>query len=560
MPTPLERQAGIGWNPAKGVPMKRAGARRSAGLVVAVLFLSLTAVGRASIPEDTAQWVALYDGQTSDGGDTATSLAMSPDGSKVFVTGHSSKWGDEFGLSDDYSTVAYSAASGSELWVARYNGPADFDDVATSLVVSPDGSKVFVTGRSYDSSSGSSYDYATVAYSAASGSELWVARSDGPANKVTRHARYIGPTYNYDFAHSLAVSPDGTKVFVTGEAYDSGGSPDYATVAYSASSGSELWVARYDGSANLIDFATSLAVSPDGSMVFVTGESDHSSSSQDFATVAYSASSGSELWVARYDGSANSANGATALAFSPDGSKVFVTGYSADSGGVSAYATAAYSTLSGSELWVALYGGPENSHGGATSLAVSPDGSKIFVTGYSWDATAAFADYATVAYSALNGSEIWRTRYDGPGSFDDFAYSLAVSPDGSKVFVTGESRPDPVVLGNGWPDFATLAYSTLNGSQLWLARYDGAANQSDIATSLAVSPDGARVFVTGDVYEPGSSTSYATVAYLTTACSNGKDEVGSVSGPANGTVEPRTGRLTPYVHGAVCDVVTSNGM
>jgi hypothetical protein len=69
-----------------------------------------------------------------------------------------------------------------------------------------------------------------------------------------------------------------------------------------------------------------------------------------------------------------------------------------------------------------------------------------------------------------------------------------VAPDGSKVFVTGGSR-GPYVAGV-LPGYATLAYDAATGSRLWLARYTtphGAA----LAFALAVSPEGSKVFVTG---------------------------------------------------------------
>lgn len=49
---------------------------------------------------------------------------MSPDGSEVFVTGYSI--GNR--TSYDYATLAYDASTGDQLWLRRYNGSANGDD------------------------------------------------------------------------------------------------------------------------------------------------------------------------------------------------------------------------------------------------------------------------------------------------------------------------------------------------------------------------------------------------------------------------------------------------
>ena len=76
----------------------------------------------------------------------------------MFVTGYS--YGS--GSSEDYATVAYSGA-GVPLWTNRYNGPWNYDDKAVAMAVDGSGN-VFVTGNSY--SANDNRDYATIKYSA----------------------------------------------------------------------------------------------------------------------------------------------------------------------------------------------------------------------------------------------------------------------------------------------------------------------------------------------------------------------------------------------------------
>jgi hypothetical protein len=76
---------------------------------------------------------------------------------------------------------------------------------------------------------------------------------------------------------ALDVSLDGSMVFVASMSRVRHSEDDYATVAYSTSTGEELWASRYNDPADGWDGATALGVS--GSTVFVTGGSDG-----DFAT------------------------------------------------------------------------------------------------------------------------------------------------------------------------------------------------------------------------------------------------------------------------------------
>ena len=372
-------------------------------------------------------WVARYDGPR--GSDFAFALGVSRDGSRVFVTG-----GSDGPSGPDFATVAYDAASGARLWVARYDGGPG--DTARALAVSADGSKVFVTGESIGSGG---WDYATVAYDAATGAQLWVARYNGPGN-------------GEDHGSALGVSQDGSRLFVTGPSRGSGGDLDFATVAYDATSGAEVWVSRYGSPTGRSDSASSLVVSPDGAKVFVTGESQGVGRDYDYATVAYDAGTGAELWEERYDGSGHGDDYAKAVRVSGDGSTLFVTGGSAGSTSLSDYATVAYDSSTGTRLWGRRYNGTGNGGDVARAVGVSPDGAKVFVTGQS-AGSGTSDDYATISYDAATGARLWGKRFSGPADDQDRAMDLAVSPDGSELFVTGYGGKEPDY------DYLTVAYS-----------------------------------------------------------------------------------------------------
>lgn len=431
-------------------------------------------------------WLARYD-DFRHGGDRSSDLGVSPDGSTVFVTGYTGT------IFTDYGTVAYDAITGDRLWVRRYDGPGHGFDQATSLAVSPDGSTLFVTG--FSTSPDGDYDYATVAYETATGIQLWANRYDGPA-------KY------YDYAFSVAASSDGAMVVVTGYTSFIATGDDYATVAYDAKSGTQLWAETFNGLGNSTDQAMAAGLSPDSSLVFVTGYS-YGRTNFDYMTIAYDAVTGSMRWGSRYVGSGVDGDAAASLAVSPDGTTLFVTGHSWGVTSMADYATIAYDALTGVRLWTSRYNGPGNDTDIATAIRVSADGAKVFVTGYSRGLSTSY-DYATVAYMASTGAELWASRYNGPRSENgyDFGTSVGVSPDGTEVFVTGYSRR----RGTG-PDYATLAYDSSTGAQLWLNRYNGPSSAFDLTASLGVSPDGSHVFITGSSQAEATGYDYATIAY-----------------------------------------------
>jgi hypothetical protein len=425
-------------------------------------------------------WAARYS-STGRHFDAASSVAVAPDGRTVFVTGTSA---------DAMVTIAYNAATGARLWLRRYAGPVSGGARASAVTASRDGRTVFVTGTSSGAATGD--DYATIAYDAATGARLWLSHYSGPGDRA-------------DESYALAFSPSLATVYVTGRSQSAAAGWDYATVAYSASTGARMWVARYTGAGARYDAASSLAVGPDGGRLVVTGTSTSAGTGQDFATVGYSAVTGKQLWVSRYTG--GTIEGAVSVAIGLGGRAAFVAGTSD-----TAATTVAYGAVTGKKLWVRRYTGPGGSGASAVSLAASPVGRAVYVAGTAGRVVG--DDYLTMAYDAVSGQRLWLSRYNGSADSVDDAAAMVVAPDGQAVYVTGFSSGGRATDS----DYATVAYRAATGAQLWARRYNGAVNGADIAASIAVSPGGRRVFGTGQstgvrtpAYYPGFD--YATVAY-----------------------------------------------
>jgi hypothetical protein len=334
----------------------------------------------------------------------------------VFVTGQSSH--STVANSFDYATVAYDASTGAQRWVRRFNGPDDSNDVPLSVALSPDGTRVFVTGTSLSFTT--SFDTVTIAYDATTGARIWRKRFNGAPNGV-------------DEGFDVVAGPDGAAVFVTGESYSKSNDFDFMTIAYDASTGASMWKVRFDGVSHGADYPSEMAIGPDGGTVFITGATTYGPD-RDYGTIAYDASDGTTRWAARYAGPYNGDAVGQAIAVSPDGGRVFVTGLES---------TLAYDGAKGTILWDVPLGKLQIGEG----IAVSPDGAAVYAVGTYAPSTGGVY-FATVAVDASTGAKRWARTLTTTGN-QDTAYAVAVRPDGSEVFSAGTHEGD----------FVTFAYA-----------------------------------------------------------------------------------------------------
>jgi len=114
--------------------------------------------------------------------------------------------------------------------------------------------------------------------------------------------------------------------------------------------------------------------------------------------------------------------------------------------------TEALDATDGTRIWRSSFSGPDGQSAYAREIALAPDGAAVYVTGWREGDDVGGADIATICYDAVTGAELWVATYAGPDSGYDFSTQLDVAPDGSMVFVGGS------VDQGGIGEWALLAY------------------------------------------------------------------------------------------------------
>jgi PQQ-like domain len=401
--------------------------------------------------------------------DELYSGTLSPDGSTEYMTGLTVNGENNAGLIVAALTIAVDTATGAERWRTLYDPAGRNDGEGFAVAVSPDGARVFVTGQGASPNGG---DTLTVlALDAATGATEWVAT----------------PTGNYGLG--VEVSRDGALVYVMGSSSDS----STVVVALDAATGAQRWWIE-NGSVNP-QALHPVALSADGTQLAITGTTSNASGTGASAAVLdLTTADGHVLWTSAYDAAPGEADTGRAIAFRPDGGAVYITGDSNINQGTNRYLTVAFDTRNGSQLWAQLYFNGDTD--AATALAVAPDGSTVYVTGASVaPLPSRNEDFATIAYDSTTGAQEWLSRYSPPGN--DLAEAIRLSPDGSRIYVAGQSEE----VSTGAGDSLVVVYDT-SGTALSTARWTDTSSL-DYVLGLDVSGDGSRLAL-ADQIEAGS--------------------------------------------------------
>lgn len=445
-------------------------------------------------------------------------VVASPTSLRVFVVGTHGYWQDD---TTDMLTLAYGAEDGAIGWSATYDGPAHGADVGTAAALSPDGSRLYVVGPGKaprPQQEVTWWDMNIVSYDTRDGALLWAQRYVGPGTGVFGGA---------DWPSSVTVSPDGGSVYVTGVSFAPGHGADGITLAFDTLTGQPLWNARLGGPSWEND--EFVAATPHD-LVLVAGEASGSSDYRgaDIVAVAYQADTGVEQWRTTVDGPWGSGDFVHGLAVSPDGRAAVLAGDTDRGDWTFDFFTVAIDLPSGAVRWTSTYGG--DGEDAPSDAQFSPRGDLVFLTGKSdtlrhlhlddWPICAPVevgdTDMLTLAYDVRDGSQRWVSHLDGPSPYDR-GRALAVSPDGTRVYVTGASEDQTVpLLPNPWAppagqdgfcarttdyqgDFLTAAIDAGDGQTLWTARYNGPRGGWDEPYDMSLTSDGSRLVVAGFV-------------------------------------------------------------
>ncbi len=414
---------------------------------------------------------------SDDGGSTTSlannpyGLALSPDGASLYVANQGSSRLVRYAVNPDGSLGGGLSYTDGSLGGNDLGG-------AWMTTVSPDGKNVYVAAQADDAVTSFSRDPETGALT------LIGSLKQGDRYGLCFPSPCQAP-FSFDSLatpYSILISPDGRFGYVSAVGSDA------INVLYRNSATGELTISGRSGPVQVVqpgvadlNGAYGIALSPDGAFLYATGYS-----SDTLLVYARNPVDGKLSFVQKLDAAAVPAlDGVFRATVSPDGATLYAASF--NSSAVTSFSRNA-ATGQLTPLAAATDGaGGVSGIGNASAVAVSPDGSYLYATGYGSDSLAVFgleADGTQTFAQAIVRDAGGQPPLGG-------ARDVAVAPNGRTIYATGYSDgavvwrqlPNPVPRLQSLDPASRLAASaassvTLNGQDFVegaIVRFDASA-------------------------------------------------------------------------------------
>jgi len=366
-----------------------------------------------------------------------------------------------------------------ERWIYAYDGPANNADEAHSIVYGGD-NNLYTAGFSFGLTGDNDF---TILSIDTSGNERWVYSYDGPGH-VT------------DGANSITYGNDG-NVYAAG--WSNGGTGDIDIfIAGVDTNGNEKWVYRYNGTANYVDNAFSIASDPNSNIYAAGFTFTFASGVTDFIVVSLT-SAGGVRWIYTYDGGGNPWNGANSVIYGPD-NYIYAAGYCGGTSNDIDFAVVCLDTA-GNEEWIYKHNGPGNDDDEAMSIIYGND-NNLYAAGYS-SGVSSDSDFVVISLTT-SGNENWVYRHNGSGNSADQANSIAYSV-ANNIYAAG------FACNTGTDNDFTVISLTPSGSERWVYTYNGPGDFIDEALSITCGSD-SNIYAAGYSFGSGTREDFTVVS------------------------------------------------
>ena len=368
----------------------------------------------------------------------------------------------------EWSDVRSFTTTSTSGWVGQLNySGSGASSKLTGIAVSPDGNSIYGVGFTNPTNT----RYPIIAKWNKDGTHQWT--------KIGNSNTYL------DVFNGVAISPDGTAIYVVGSAQSAVPGFDIAYIAKFNTSGTLQWQSN---SGTLVPAGTpsgvshpnaihtvyqDVAVSPDGTAIYAVGHRYREDMDNVGAILTKWTNSGSVTWNRMLGGNGEyrtSQDWFSGVAISPDGTSIYAVGsFSGSTAIITKWNT------SGTIQWQKSLNG-----GGFEKVTVSQDNASIYVVGM-------VNNEVHVSKWNSSGALQWQRAFAlGTPNVDN----VKVSPDGSHIYIVGSTTSQAI---GDWDSF--IIKLTNAGDLVWQRSL--ASSARDYLMSVAVSPDGGTVYASG---------------------------------------------------------------